>query len=155
MLGSRGGMEKEVQLAEVSLTQTARGNTRYVARDTEGAEYSTFRDEIGERARRLEGTRVRVEFHEERRGQYRNVYLDGIEPVEPVEPDAPGGQAGPGAAAAVTDPDEAAWRTAVEAAPWLIGEPGQTVPPEELYDKLKPFEEKVAEDIEQVKRDHE
>lgn len=43
----------------------------------------------------------------------------------------------------------------MEAAPWLVGEPGDTVPPEELYGKLKPFEEKVADDIEQAKRDRE
>lgn len=139
-------MEREVLLAEVGVTRTGRGNTRYVARDTDGNEYSTFRDEIGERARKFEGARVRVEFHEEQRGQYRNVYLDGIEPVQPGS--------GP-TAAADTDSDEAAWRTAVEAAPWLIGEPGETVPPEELYGKLKPFEEKVAEDIEQARRDRE
>lgn len=139
-------MEKEVELAEVSVTRTARGNTRYVARAAEGGEYTTFRDEIGEHARQLQGKRVRLEFHEEQRGQYRNVYLDGVEPAEP------GGGA---AAAAGTDPDEAAWRTAVEAAPWLVGEPGDTVPPEELYGKLKPFEEKVADDIEQAKRDRE
>jgi hypothetical protein len=139
-------MEREVELAEVSVTRTARGNTRYVARAADGGEYTTFRDEIGERARQLQGKRVRLEFHEEQRGQYRNVYLDGVEPAEP----------GRGAAAvAGTDPDEAAWRTAVEAAPWLVGEPGDTVPPEELYGKLKPFEEKVADDIEQAKRDRE
>jgi hypothetical protein len=47
-----------------------------------------------------------------------------------------------------TDPQEAAWRTAVEAAPWLVGKPGQAVPPDELHEKLKPFEERVAKDIE-------
>jgi hypothetical protein len=139
-------MEKEVLLAEVSVTRTARGNTRYVARAADGEEYSTFRDEIGERARRLQGGRVRVEFHEEQRGQYRNVYLDGVEPAQAE---------GAAISATDTDPDEAAWRTAVEAAPWLIGEPGETVSPEELYGKLKPFEEKVAEDIEQAKQDRE
>jgi hypothetical protein len=48
-----------------------------------------------------------------------------------------------------TDPEEAAWRTAVDAAPWLVGEsePHEDVPPEELYDKLKPFKDRVAEDI--------
>jgi hypothetical protein len=133
-------MEKEFVLTEVSVTSTARGNTRYVARAEDGDEYSTFREEIGERARRLQGKRVRVDFHEERRGQYRNVYLDGIQPARPDN-----------APTADTDPDEAAWRTAVDAAPWLIGQPGETVPPEELYGKLKPFEEKVAQDIEQAK----
>jgi hypothetical protein len=139
-------MEKEVLLAEVSVTRTARGNTRYVARAADGNEYSTFRDEIGERARQLEGTRVRLEFHEEQRGQYRNVYLDGVEPAQTDSAES---------SATDTDPDEAAWRTAVEAAPWLIGEPGDTVSPEELYGKLKPFEQKVAEDIEQAQQDRE
>ena len=34
-------------------------------------------------------------------------------------------------------------------APWLVGEsePHEEVPPEELYDKLKPFKDRVAEDI--------
>lgn len=140
-------MEKEVLLAEVSVTRTARGNARYVARDSDGNEYSTFRDEIGERARQLQGARVRIEFHEEQRGQYRNVYLDSIQPAQPAQPEH---KAETGKDA---DPDEAAWRTAVEAAPWLVGEPGETVPPTELYDKLKPFEERVAEDIEEAKRD--
>jgi hypothetical protein len=67
------------------------------------------------------------------------VYLDKVGPA-PEEPSAAG---------AGTDPDEAAWRTAVEAAPWLVGEsePQEEVPPEELYDKLRPFKERVAEDI--------
>jgi hypothetical protein len=51
--------------------------------------------------------------------------------------------------AADTDPEEAARRTAVEAAPWLVGEaePHEAVSPDQLYDKLKPFKERVAEDI--------
>ncbi len=110
---------------------------RYVAQDADGNEYTTFREEIGERARRLAGTRVRLEFHEETRGRYQNVYLDRIDPAP----------AGARAAGPDTDPGEAAWRTAVAAAPWLIGEPGQTVSPRQLYEKLKPFEERVAADI--------
>jgi hypothetical protein len=94
---------------------------------------------------RLEGKRVRIEYHENQRGQYTNVYLDKVEPA-PQEA-APDG--------ADTDPDEAAWRTAVEAAPWLVGEsePREEVPPEELYEKLKPFKERVAEDIKDDERD--
>lgn len=135
-------MEAEVTLAEVRTFSTGSGNTRYVGRDTDGKEYTTFREEIGERARRLEDRRVRIEYHEEQRGRYRNVYLDAIEPTEPET-----------AAPADTEPEEAAWRTAVEAAPWLIGEPGKAVPAEKLYDKLKPFQERVAEDIEQDTQD--
>ena len=117
------------------------GNVRYVARDAEGKEYTTFREEIGERAKKLTGSRVRIAFHEEQRGQYTNVYLDKLEPEEPAGTDGD------------TDPQEAAWRTAVDAAPWLVGEPGKPVGPEELYEKLKPFEERVAEDIEQGERE--
>jgi hypothetical protein len=39
------------------------------------------------------------------------------------------------------------WRTAVDAAPYLVGEHNRTVEPDELFDKLKPFKERVAEDI--------
>ena len=37
----------------------------------------------------------------------------------------------------------------MDAAPWLVGEsePTDGVPPDELYEKLKPFQERVAEDI--------
>ena len=48
-----------------------------------------------------------------------------------------------------SDPDEVAWNTAVEAAPWLVGtsEPEQAIDPDELYDKLAPFKQRVADDI--------
>jgi hypothetical protein len=44
-----------------------------------------------------------------------------------------------------TDPQQAAWRTAVEAAPWLVG---PTIEPEELYETLTPLDQPVAGDIE-------
>src|SRR5579875_4160705 len=132
-------MEIETILDAVSTTQTRGGNTRYTARDREGREYTTFREEIGAEAQRLEGRPVRIVFHEEQRGQYTNVYLDEVHPGP-----APAGGEGEG-----TDPQEAAWRTAVEAAPWLVGRPeGGPVDPNELYEKLKPFEERVEADIE-------
>jgi hypothetical protein len=140
-------MEVVSILEDVSSFETRRGSVRYVARDADGNEYTTFREAIGEQAQKLKGTRVRITFHEEQRGQYTNVYLDQLEPVQ--EGPAAGAVTG---AEADTDPQEAAWRTAVEAAPWLVGKPGQTVEPEELYDKLKPFEERVAEDIEESQR---
>jgi len=131
-------MDGVVDIAEVRTFETRGGNTRYVIRDGDGNEYTTFREGIGDRARELEGRRARIEYHEEQRGQYQNVYLDKVEPAP--EAAATGND---------TDPEEAAWRTAVDAAPWLVGEsePHEEVPPEELYDKLKPFKEKVAEDI--------
>ena len=131
-------MEAVVHLDEVKDVETRGGNVRYVVRDREGNEYTTFREQIGKRARELEGQTARIEFHEQQRGQYTNVYLDKVEPA-PENDSTAGG----------SDPDEAGWRTAVEAAPWLVGEsePHEEVPPEELYDKLKPFKERVAEDI--------
>jgi hypothetical protein len=132
-------MEDVVQIDEVMTFETRTGNTRYVVRDSGGKEYTTFRESIGNEAKRLEGRRVRIEYHENQRGQYTNVYLDKVEPAPAAE----------GGGGSDTDPDEAAWRTAVEAAPWLVGEsePREEVPPEELYEKLKPFKERVAEDI--------
>ena len=131
-------MDTVTKIDKVMTFETRTGNTRYVVKDADGNEYTTFRESIGEAAQRLEGSRVRLEYHENQRGQYTNVYLDKVEP-------APGGDGAPG-----TDPDEAAWRTAVEAAPWLVGEsePNEAVAPEELYEKLHPFKELVAEDIE-------
>src|SRR4051812_24736555 len=136
-------MDKVVTIRDVRTFETRGGNERFVVRDEDGDEYTTFREGIGQAARAFEGRRVRIEYHEEQRGQYTNVYLDKVEPA-PEEND--GG--------ADTDPSEAAWRTAVDAAPWLVGEsePHEAVPPDELYEKLKPFKERVAQDIEEDAR---
>ena len=132
-------MEAEVKIEDVRTFETSGGNTRFVVRDADGKEYTTFREGIGEAAKRAEGRRARIEFHENQRGRYTNVYLDKVEPLPDEAPESSDD----------TDPDEAAWRTAVEAAPWLVGEsePHEEVPPEELYEKLRPFKDKVAEDI--------
>ena len=124
------------ELKDVQCFETAAGNARYVARDAEGREYTTFREAIGERAKALKGSRVRISYHEVQRGRYTNVYLDELQAVPAAAPSA-----------TVTDVEEAAWRTAVEAAPWLVGEPDKAVDPGELYEKLKPFEQRVADDI--------
>ena len=132
-------MELEARIESVERTQTRGGNTRFVVRDDGGREYTTFRPGIGEAAARLEGRRARIEFHEEERNGFHNVYLDGVS--ELPGDDAP--------EAAGTDPDEVAWSTAVEAAPWALGssEPDREVAPEELFEKLEPFKRLVADDI--------
>jgi hypothetical protein len=57
-----------------------------VLRDEDGNEYTTFRARIGQDAMRFAGKRARIEFHEEERRGFRNVYLDAIGPVaEPAE----------------------------------------------------------------------
>jgi hypothetical protein len=130
-------MEATIDVDSVRTFETRKGSTRYVVSDKDGNEYTTFREHIGNAAMGLEGKRARIEYHEEQRGNFNNVYLDKIE------------QAADDPAVDETEPEEAAWRTAVDAAPWLVGEsePHEEVPPDELFDKLKPFKERVAEDI--------
>jgi hypothetical protein len=134
-------MQSTTTIVDVRTYETRGGNTRYVVRDADGGEYTTFRQAIGERAQQLKGQRVEVEFHEEQRGQYKNIYLDRVQAARSG-----------GDAQETTEPEEAAWRTAVEAAPWLVGEsePQTATAPEELYEKLKPFKDKVSEDIKQA-----
>jgi hypothetical protein len=131
-------VEKDVKVERVEVNETRNKNRRFVLRDSEGNEYTTFRPQIGSEAQKYEGKRARISFHEEERGGFTNVYLDAVQPAV-----SGGGDDGE------HDADEAAWQTAVEAAPWLIGkrEPEQEVEPDELFDKLKPFQERVAADI--------
>jgi hypothetical protein len=133
-------MEAVTSIDDVRTFETRGGNVRYVVRDSDGNEYTTFREAIGDEAKKLEGQRVRIEYHEQQRGEYTNVYLDKVEPA-PAQAS--------GAERPDTDAEEAAWRTAVDAAPWLVGEsdPHAKTAPEKLYKTLKPFKEKVAEDI--------
>jgi hypothetical protein len=132
-------MQTETQIESVKKSETRNGNTRWVVRDAEGNEYTTFRPQIGEAAERVEGKRATLEYHEQERNGFQNVYLDAVRPAaEPEE--AAGGD---------SDPDEVGWSTAVEAAPWLLGssEPKEELEPDELYEKLEPFKRRVADDI--------
>ena len=115
-------MDADVLVESVQAVETKSGNTRYVVRDADGREYSTFRPAIGKAAAGFEGKRAHIQFHEEERS---------------------------------TDPDEVAWNTAVEAAPWVLGsrEPEREIPPEELYEKLEPFKRLVADDIREGPKD--
>ena len=131
-------------IRSVEEVETRTGKVRYVVRDDAGREYTTFRPGIGRDAAGFEGRRAHVTFHEEERNGFQNVYLDAISAAPDEAPAAEGG----------TDPDEVAWNTAVEAAPWLLGssEPREAVAPEQLYERLKPFKDLVADDIEDPER---
>jgi len=133
-------MEKTVDVKDVKEFQTQSGNTRWVLVDEDGNEYTTFRPEIGRRAREAEGRPARIEFHEEDKRGFHNVYLDKVEPT--------GSRAG--APDESPEADEVAWKTAIDAAPWLLGgtAPEREVPPDELFEKLKPFKDLVEHDIE-------
>jgi hypothetical protein len=135
--GKALGMEKEVQVERVDAYKTKSGNTRFVLRDGDGNEYTTFKENIARQAIGAEGKRARIEFHEQERNGFTNVYLDRVELLEAAEPDH------------AAEAEEAGWEAAVEATPWLLGEsePDKPVPAKELFDKLKPFQEEVAKDI--------
>jgi hypothetical protein len=130
-------MEKDVQVTRVDAYKTKSGNTRFVLRDEDGNEYTTFKEDIARQAVAAEGRRARIEFHEQERNGFTNVYLDRVELREQEHDEEH------------RETDEAAWEVAVEAAPWLVGtsEPAKAIPAKELFERLKPFQEEVAEDI--------
>lgn len=130
-------MERDVFVREVKAFKTQSGNTRYVLRDDDGHEYTTFKEPIARDAVAAEGRRARIEFHEQERNGFTNVYLDRVEPLEGDE--------------AVDDEsaDEVGWKAAIDSAPWLLGtsEPERQVDAEEFFETLKAFKDLVAEDI--------
>jgi hypothetical protein len=132
--------EEEVLVREVQAKRTQAGNTRYVLVDDAGREFTTFKEQIAKGALAAEGKRARIEWHEQERNGFTNVYLDRVDVLE----------AGEDEDTAQGDPvDEVAWNATIEAAPWLLGTsaPKAPVPPDELFEKLQPFKELVAEDI--------
>ena len=130
--------EATVRVDEVKALRTQSGKTRFVLVDENGNEYTTFKEPIARDALAAEGRRARIEYHEQERNGFHNVYLDRVEPLEEPSAAAEGGR----------DTDEVAWKTAIEAAPWLLGEaPEGGVDPEEAFEKLRPFKELVADDI--------
>ena len=131
--------EAEVKVSDVKALKTRSGNTRFVLVDDDGNEYSTFKESIAASLPGLEGRRARIKFHEQERDGFTNVYLDAVEPLDEGE-----------AAAADAGADEVAWKTAIEAAPYLLSGDSveREVPPEELFERLQPFKELVADDIE-------
>ena len=130
-------VEKEVVVTKVDAVQTRNGNTRYVLRDADGNEYTTFKEAIARQALEAEGARALIEYHEQERNGFTNVYLDGVTPLEPAD----------GEDDRVAHADEVAWNTAVEAAPLLVGDE-RGVAAVDLFSKLKPFKDLVADDIE-------
>ena len=129
--------EAEVKVSEVKALKTRSGNTRFVLVDDAGNEYSTFKETVASSLPGLEGRRARITFHEQERQGFTNVYLDKVEPLDEGET---GG---------VETADEVAWKTAIEAAPFLLSGDAveREVPAEEVFERLQPFKELVAEDI--------
>jgi hypothetical protein len=127
--------EATVKVEEVKALRTQSGKTRFVLVDDGGKEYTTFKEPIAREAIAAEGRRARIEYHEEDRNGFHNVYLDRVEPVDD-------GSTGDPVA------EEVAWKTAIEAAPWLLGDaPKGGIDAEEAFEKLRPFKELVADDL--------
>jgi hypothetical protein len=133
--------EAIVNVERVEAHKTQSGNTRFVLVDDSGREYSTFKEPIARQALAAEGERARIQFHETQKGNFTNVYLDAVERLPQETADA-------------EDEDEertneVAWRTAIEAAPYILGGDAveREVPPEEFFEKVKPLKDLVADDI--------
>ena len=129
-------MERELVVESVNAFTTQSGNTRFVLKADDGSEYTTFKEAIARQAVAAEGRRARIEYHEQQRNGFTNVYLDKVQVLDD------------GDEAADPNVEEVAWRTAVEAAPWLLGDaPKGGIDADEAFEKLQPFKERVAEDI--------
>ena len=131
--------EAAVTVERVEARKTQSGNTRFVLVDDSGREFTTFKEPIARQALAAEGRRAKITYHEQQKGQFTNVYLDAVEPL--------GGGATDDEAEERTN--EVAWRTAIEAAPYVLGGDAveREVPPEEFFEKLKPLKDLVADDI--------
>src|SRR3954447_20974876 len=103
----RCGMERETTLQEVRTFETRGGNVRYVVRDAEGNDVPG-----GDRRQRAAAGRSACPHP---------VSSVAARPVHERLPRRGRGALGREATAQDTEPEEAAWRTAVDAAPWLVG----------------------------------
>jgi hypothetical protein len=131
--------EAIVTVERVEAKKTQSGNTRFVLSDDSGREYTTFKEPIARQALAAEGKRARIQFHETQKGNFTNVYLDAVEELPEEHADADDEER----------TNEVAWRTAIEAAPYILGGDAveREVPPEEFFEKVKPLKDLVADDI--------
>jgi hypothetical protein len=131
--------EEIVKVERIETHKTQSGNTRFVLVDDGGREFTTFKEPIARQAVAAEGRRARITFHEAQRGNFTNVYLDAVVALPEEEVDE----------AADERTNEVAWRTAIEAAPYILGGDAveREVPPDEFFEKMKPLKDLVADDI--------
>jgi hypothetical protein len=131
--------EEIVKVERIEAHKTQSGNTRFVLVDDSGREYSTFKEPIARQAVAAEGGRARITFHETQKGNFTNVYLDAVEPLPEDESKQD----------VEERTNEVAWRTAMEAAPYILGGDAveREVPPDEFFEKIKPLKDLVADDI--------
>jgi hypothetical protein len=127
-------MEAIIKVDDVARHETRGGNIRYVLRDDQNHEYMTFRPQIGEDARGLAGRQARIEFHEEQRGDYTNVYLDAIEPIGPAELPAD----------TQLEIDKTAWQVAAAVAASIVPHDASA---DDVFAALEAFKDRIAADL--------
>jgi hypothetical protein len=127
-------MDAVIRVEDVERRETRAGHTRYIVRDDQNHEYVTFRPQIGEEAEHFKGRDAHIEFHEEQKGEYTNVYLDAIEGVEE-----------PALSEDDIDAEIVGWQTAAEIAPLIVDvdADGQ----DEIFEQMRDFKNRVAADI--------
>ena len=127
--------EAVVDVAEVKAFQTKLRQRALRAARRRRQRVHHLREAIARDAVAAEGKRAHIEFHEQQRGEFTNVYLDKVEPL-PTDDEA-------------TTADEVGWRSAIEAAPYLVTgrRRGARDSGGRAVRKLQPFKELVAEDI--------
>jgi hypothetical protein len=130
--------EAIVIVKSVEPRKTQSGKTLFVLTDDTGREYTTFKEPIAKQAIAAEGKRAQIQFHETQKGAFTNVYLDSVETLAGEEVDVDEERT-----------NEVAWRTAIDAAPYILSGDAveKEVPPEEFFEKLKPLKDLVADDI--------
>ena len=131
--------EAIVIVKSVEARKTQSGKTLFVLTDGQGREYTTFKEPIAKQAIAAEGKRAQIQFHETQKGTFTNVYLDAVETLAGEE----------GVDVDEERTNEVAWRTAIDAAPYILSGDAveKEVPPEEFFEKLKPLKDLVADDI--------
>src|SRR3712207_7374549 len=105
--------DKVTTVKSVETIETRSGKTRWVLRDADGDEYTTFRPKIGQTAAAFEGRRAKTEFHEGERNRFQNVFLARIEAADQEAPD--------GAGSDTARVEEGARKAATDPAPWVLG----------------------------------
>jgi len=132
--------EAIVTVTRVEAHKTRSGNTRFVLIDEAGREYTTFKEPVARQALAAEGKRAQIQFRQTQKGAFTNVYLDAVDPLPGKEGEIEGDE---------ERANEVAWRTAIEAAPYILSGDAveREVPPEEFFDKLKPLKDLVADDV--------
>jgi hypothetical protein len=132
--------ELDVEVREVKALTTRSGNTRFVLVDEGGNEYSTFKE-------RSRATRSRPSASGLASSTTRTSGTASGTSISTVSSRSTPATATTAAASTTGARSRRSRGGPIDAAPYLVGEREAELPPEELFDRLQPFNELVADDI--------